>query len=69
MQIENDSLEINYSDCTRPELQELIKDVLEPFQMVIKERKLTCKINLQNSVPANFFLMKKLYGEILYNLY
>lgn len=42
MQIEQESLEINYSECTRGELSEMIKDVLKPFTIVIKERKLQC---------------------------
>ena len=46
MQIENDSLEINYEASSRPELQALIKDVMKPFGMVIEERKLNCQVNL-----------------------
>lgn len=45
MQIEKESLEINYVPCSRPELAGLIRDVLKPFSMVIKERKLNCKIH------------------------
>ena len=46
MQIEQENLEINYVRCTRPELSELIKDVLKPFHMVIKERNLVSQVNL-----------------------
>lgn len=45
MQIEKESLEINYVSCSRPELSSMIKDVLKPFSMVIKERRLNCKIH------------------------
>jgi signal transduction histidine kinase len=31
MQIENESYEINYEACSRPELSELIRDVMKPF--------------------------------------
>ena len=68
MQIEQDSLEINYVECSRPELQEIIKDVLKPFHMVIKERNLQCQVNGQTSIPVQFFIEKKIYSEILYNL-
>ena len=35
LQIEQDSLEINYMLSTRPELIESINDVLKPFKIVI----------------------------------
>jgi len=69
MQIESDSYEINYVDCSRPELQELIKDVIKPFHMVITERNLTFQVNEQTTVPVSFYIEKKLYSEILYNLF
>lgn len=69
MQIEQENLEINYVRCTRPELTELIKDVLKPFHMVIKERNLVTQVNLQTSVPVSFLIEKKVYSEILYNLF
>lgn len=37
--------------------------------MVIKERNLNCQVNLQTSVPVQFYIEKKIYCEILYNLF
>ena len=37
--------------------------------MVIKERKLNCKVHIHTSVPNSFFIEKKIYCEILYNLF
>lgn len=69
MQIEQDSMEINYQACTRPELSEVINDVFKPFQIVIKERNLVTKVVEQTSIPPSFFIEKKIYSEILYNLF
>ena len=69
MQIENESYEVNYVECSRPELQETIMDVLKPFQIVIQERRLECQVSAHTSVPVSFFIEKKLYQEILYNLF
>ena len=44
MQIEKDSFEINYILCSRPELSAIIYDVLRPFALVVKERRLKCKV-------------------------
>ena len=68
MQIENDLLEQSYVKSSRPELAELIKDVMKPFSMLIRERKLKCQIHQQTSIPVTFYIEKKLYMEILYNL-
>lgn len=69
MQIAAESYEINYVDCSRPGLQETIKDVLKPFHMVIEARQLDCQVSAHTSVPVSFYLEKKLYSEILYNLF
>ena len=69
MKIEKDSLEQNYISCTRPELSDTIKEVLAPFKMVIKERKLVCKLHLMTTIPTSFYIEKKIYCEILYNLF
>ena len=37
--------------------------------MVIKERKINCKVHIHTSVPYSFLLEKKIYSEILYNLF
>ena len=69
MQIENDSYEINYEACSRPELSEVIKDVMKPFSMVINERNIKFQVSETANIPASFFIEKKLYSEILYNLF
>ena len=68
MQIEQESLEINYVQCSLPEITEMITDVFKPFQMVIEERKLTTQVIMQPTVPMWFFIERKIYCEILYNL-
>ena len=36
--------------------------------LIVKERKLRCKVLLQKCVPKKFFLEKKIYCEILFNI-
>ena len=43
-------------------------DVLKPLMLLVKDRKLRCKILLQKSVPHKFFIEKKIYSEILFNI-
>lgn len=62
-------MEINYMPCTRPELSENISEVLKPFMIVIKERNLTTQVNQHASIPTAFYIEKKIYCEILYNLF
>ena len=47
----------------------MIKEVLKPFNMVIMERNLNCQVNAQTSVPVSFYIERKLFCEILYNLF
>ena len=68
MQIEQGNYEINYDDCSRSELANMIHEVVEPFQLVLKERELGFQLTEQSSVPAAFMIENKLYKEILYNL-
>ena len=69
MLIEKNSLEKNYVECSRPELVETIKDVLKPFYISIKERNINIHINGDTSIPVSFFIEKKIYSEILFNIF
>ena len=69
MQIEKNNAEINYVQSSRPELTEIIKDVLKPFHISIKERNISTQVNGHASIPISFFIEKKIYCEILFNLF
>ena len=43
-------------------------EVLQPLMLLVKEKKLRCKILLQKSVPHKFFIERKIYSEILFNI-
>ena len=43
-------------------------EVLQPLMLIVKERKIRCKVLLQKSVPEKFFIDKKIYSEILFNI-
>ena len=69
MLIEKNSFEKNYVECSRPELVENIKDVLKPFYISIKERNISTHVIGDTSIPVSFFIEKKIYSEILFNIF
>lgn len=55
-------------NVSKRELPILVREVYKPFQHAVKNRKLTCQVHFASSVPSEFFMDKKVYKEIIFNL-